>query len=65
MNELVQKWTAERTEMQEMLEALLSGNIRIGNPWENRSEAKIADLRRKISNLEQLIERENARGPKG
>jgi hypothetical protein len=65
MNELVGKWTAERAEMQEMLEALLSGNIRIGNPWENRTEAKIADLRHKISNLDQLIKRENVRGPKG
>lgn len=61
MTELVQKWTAERAEMQKMLEALQSGSVHIGNPWENRTEAKIADLRHKISNLDQLIETENAR----
>jgi hypothetical protein len=61
MNELVEKWTAERAEMQKMLEALQSGNVRIGNPWESRAEAKIADLRHKIGNLDQLIESENTR----
>jgi hypothetical protein len=65
MNELVEKWTVERAEMQRMLEDLLSGNVHIGNPWENRTEAKIADLRHKISNLDELIERENIRGPRG
>jgi hypothetical protein len=44
-----------------MLEALECGNVHIGNPWEGRDDAKIADLRRKIKNLDQLIERENAR----
>ncbi len=61
MNELVQKWTVERAKMQEELEALEAGNLYIGNPWEGRAEAKMAELRRKINNLEQLIERENAR----
>jgi hypothetical protein len=59
------KKDVERAEMQQMLEDLLSGNTHIGNPWENSTEAKIADLRHKISNLDQLIERENDRGPKG
>ncbi len=61
MNELVEKWTVERAEMQEMLEALQGGALHIGNPWEGRAEAKIADLRHKISNLDQLIETEKAR----
>lgn len=61
MSELVEKWTVERAKMQEMLKALETGNVHVGNPWEGRTEAKIADLRRKISNLDQLIETENAR----
>ncbi len=62
MSELVEKWTTERADMQEMLDALEGGKIHIGNPWEGRTEAKIAELRHKISNLNQLIESEGTRG---
>ncbi len=37
------------------------GNVHLGNPWEGRAEAMIAELRRKISNLDQLIETVNGR----
>jgi hypothetical protein len=63
MSELLDKWKTERAEMQKMLESLQSGKVRIGNPWEGRAEAKIAELRHKIGNLDQLIETENARRP--
>ena len=62
MNELIEKWIVERAEMQRMLEDLEFGKIHIGNPWEGRDEAKIADLRHKISNLDQLIETDSGRG---
>jgi hypothetical protein len=61
MNELVEKWTVERAQMQRMLDDLETGILHLGNPWEGRDDAKMAELRRKIRNLEQLIERENAR----
>jgi hypothetical protein len=61
MSELVEKWTVERAELQENLEALESGKVYLGNPWEGRVPAKIADLRHKISVLDQLIETENTR----
>jgi hypothetical protein len=41
--------------------ALKLGHVHIGNPWEGRTNARIADLRRKISNLDQLIKTENTR----
>ena len=47
MNELVEKWTVERGEMKQMLEALEGGRLHFGNPWEGRDDAKMADLRRK------------------
>jgi hypothetical protein len=59
MNELVAKWTVERAEIEQMLEALEGGRLHFGNPWEGRDDAKMADLGRKIKNLDQLIEREN------
>jgi hypothetical protein len=61
MNELVEKWSVERAEMQQMLDDLEAGRLHLGNPWEGRDDAKTAELRRKIKNLDQLIERENAR----
>jgi hypothetical protein len=51
--------------MQQMLDDLEAGRLHLGNPWEGRDDAKMAELRRKIKNLDQLIERESARGPKG
>lgn len=62
MNELVERWKLERAWLQEMLESYQTGTIQIGNPWEGRTPSKIADLRRKIGNLDQLIETENNRG---
>lgn len=62
MNELIEKWVVERAETQRVLEGLKSGKVRIGNPWEGRAEAKIANLQNKIRNLDQLIETESSRG---
>ncbi len=61
MNELVERWTVERAWLQETLDGLETGNIHIGNPWEGRTNARMADLRRKITNLDQLIKTENNR----
>jgi hypothetical protein len=59
MNELVEKWAAERAEMQEQLDCLVAGNIYVGNSLEGLTDEKIADLRQKISNLDQLIATES------
>jgi hypothetical protein len=59
MNELVERWTVERAWLQKALYGLETGHVHIGNPWEGRTNARIADLRRKISNLDQLIKTEN------
>lgn len=56
----VETLKAEQAEMKDMLEALETGKIHIGNPWERRTEAKIGDLRRKISDYQLLIEKNDA-----
>ncbi len=60
-NELAERWTVERAWLQETLDGLEAGNVHIGNSWEGRTNARIADLRRKITNLYQLIKTENTR----
>ena len=44
-------------EAQEQLAALQSGKLWIGHPSENRTEAKIADLQRKIIEYERILKR--------
>lgn len=48
---------AKLAESQEMLEGLLSGNLYLGSPYEGRTEAKIAHLRRDIARYELLLKR--------
>ena len=52
----VEALKAKQAEMKDMLDALETGKIHIGNPWEGRTEAKIGDLQRKISDYQLLIE---------
>ncbi len=59
----VETLKTEQGEMKDMLEALETGRIHIGNPWEGRTEAKIGDLRRKISDYQLLIEKNDADRP--
>ncbi len=58
--EYVDNLKAEQADMIAMLEALEAGKIYIGNPWEGRTEAKMYDLRRKIHDLQLLIEKNDA-----
>ena len=46
------------SEAQDMLAALEGGHIHIGGPFEGRTEAKIADLKRQIATYERIIEAE-------
>lgn len=45
------------SEAEEFLEALRSGNLHIGMPFEGRTEAKIADLQRQISMWRSILDR--------
>ena len=47
-------------EARQMLEALESGNLHVGSPFEGRTEAKIADLRRKIAECQIIKDRSDA-----
>ena len=51
---------AEQVELTEMLEALHGGNLHIGAPFEGRTEAKIADLRRQIAQYQAMIDKQHA-----
>jgi len=57
-NKYLQDLQAEQLEWKEQLEALETGKLHIGNPWEGRTEEKMHDLRRKIAEHQSLIERE-------
>lgn len=46
--------------LQEMLDALQSGKFHIGAPSEGRTEAKIADLRRQISQYRSILDKQHA-----
>jgi len=47
-------------ESEAFLEGLLSGKLQIGPPSEGRTEAKIADLRRKIADYKSVLDRQHA-----
>ena len=51
---------AKLAEAQEMLEALQSGKLHIGRPFEGRTEAKMFDLRRKIAEYQSILDKNNA-----
>jgi len=51
---------AELAEAQEFLRGLESGNLHIGQPFEGRTEAKIADLKRQIATYEAILEKQGA-----
>lgn len=53
--------TVECAWLQEARYGLETGHVHIGSPWEGRTNARIADLRRKIKNLDRLIKTENTR----
>jgi hypothetical protein len=57
---LSQEHVEDLAAMKDMLEALETGKINIGNPWEGRTEAKIYDLRRKTAEHDLLIEKHDA-----
>jgi hypothetical protein len=54
---------AKLVEAEEMLEALQSGNLHIGRPFEGRTEAKIYDLRRQIAEYQSILDRRHAPRP--
>jgi hypothetical protein len=51
---------AKLDEAQEMLDVLQSGNLHIGRPFEGRTEAKIADLRRQIAEYQSILDKRDA-----
>jgi ATP phosphoribosyltransferase len=48
---------AKLVEAQEMLEAMQSGKLHIGLPFEGRTEAKIYDLRRQIAEYQSILDK--------
>jgi hypothetical protein len=48
---------AKLADAQAMLEALESGNLHIGRPFEGRTEAKMYDLRRKIAEYQSILDK--------
>jgi hypothetical protein len=57
----VKDWIkAKVAELQEMLGALQSGHLHIGEPFEGRTEAKIADLRRQIAQYQSILDKQQA-----
>jgi len=51
---------AKLADAQQMLEALRSGDLHIGAPFESRMEVKISDLQRKIAEYQAILNRGNA-----
>jgi hypothetical protein len=51
---------AKLAEAEEFLEALESGKLHIGAPFEGRTEAKMHDLRRQIATYRQTLSRRKA-----
>jgi len=51
---------AKITEAQEFLEALETGNLHIGAPFEGRTEAKIHDLRRQTAMFQLILDKRGA-----
>jgi hypothetical protein len=47
---------AQLAELRSHLEGLESGQLHIGNPHEGRTEAQMYDLRRKIAELEAILD---------
>jgi hypothetical protein len=47
---------AQLAELRSHLEGLESGQLYIGNPHEGRTEAQMYDLRRKIAELEAILD---------
>jgi len=41
-----------------MLHALQSGHLHIGGPFDGRTEAKIADLRRQIAQYQSILDKQ-------
>ena len=54
---------AQIAECQTFLEALESGNLHIGAPYEGRTEARIADLKRRIAMYQSILEKRRAAMP--
>jgi hypothetical protein len=51
---------AKIAEALEQLEALESGGLHLGAPFEGRTEAKIFDLQRQIAMWQSILDRRNA-----
>jgi hypothetical protein len=49
---------AKQTEAQKLLQALQTGPLHIGAPFEGRTEAKITDLRRQIAEYQSIIDKD-------
>jgi hypothetical protein len=56
----VETLRAEQAELITELQALQSGYLHIGNPYEGRTEARIYDRQRKIADYQQIIDRLSA-----
>jgi hypothetical protein len=56
---------AKIAECQTFLEALESGNLHIGAPFEGRTEARIDDLKRKIAMYQSILDKRQAPEPNG
>lgn len=51
---------AKISETEELLAALESGHVHIGNPFEGRTEAKIYDLKRQIKMYQFILDKRRA-----
>ncbi len=56
----VEDLRAKRLALMDELAAFETGQLHIGNPWENRTEARMHDIRRKIAVYDQLLEKHDA-----
>jgi hypothetical protein len=53
---------AKLAEAREFLEALEGGKLHIGAPFEDRTEAKMYDLRRQIAMYQSILDKRHAGG---
>jgi len=56
----VEDITAKIAEAQTFLEALESGKVHIGAPFEGRTQAKIYDLKRQIATYQSILNKRDA-----